>query len=194
MIASAWWYAYLRIVQYMCLHFQVHAPRVVPAQPPALLRCTHQAVNAANAQQLPIMLATKALPEMEGEEAGLLWAHRDAAGDAPIGAQYEQLGVCACSILPLPACCASTYALLWFARYTLPGTVSVRAKPRQLLVAHMRREALAPIFMRPNLSSIIGWQTVGQAVMLMVAICSSHGWWEHVCVHGCRWQLSTSTT
>ena len=57
------------------------------------LRMRRQAVNAANAPQLPLMLATKALPEMEAEDAGLLWAHRDAAGNAPVGAQYEQLGV-----------------------------------------------------------------------------------------------------
>jgi hypothetical protein len=55
--------------------------------------CAAQAVNAANAGRLPILLASKALPEMEAEDAGLLWAHRDAAGGAPVGEQYEALGV-----------------------------------------------------------------------------------------------------
>ena len=69
----------------------MHAPRWR-----ALLMRAHallQAVNAANASRLPILLATKALPEMEAEDAGLLWAHRDAAGGAPVGEQYEALGV-----------------------------------------------------------------------------------------------------
>ena len=51
------------------------------------------AVNAANAAALPVMLATRALPEMEAEQAALLARHRAAAGTAPLGAQYEAIGV-----------------------------------------------------------------------------------------------------
>lgn len=54
--------------------------------------CT-QAVNAANAAQLPLLLATRALPEMEAQDRALLGAHRAAAGQQPVGAQYEALGV-----------------------------------------------------------------------------------------------------
>jgi len=56
-------------------------------------------VNAANAAALPVMLATRALPEMEAEQAALLARHRAAAGTAPLGAQYEAIGVRA----PTPA-------------------------------------------------------------------------------------------
>lgn len=52
-----------------------------------------QAVNAANARTLPIMLATKALPEMEAEERQLLRRQSQASAGAPLGAQYEKLGV-----------------------------------------------------------------------------------------------------
>ncbi len=52
-----------------------------------------QAVNAANARTLPIMLATKALPEMETEERELLRRQSQAAAGTPLGAQYEKLGV-----------------------------------------------------------------------------------------------------
>lgn len=52
-----------------------------------------RAVNAANAAALPIMLATRALPEMEAEQAALLARHRAAAGALPLGAQYEAIGV-----------------------------------------------------------------------------------------------------
>lgn len=50
-------------------------------------------MNAANAGQLPILLASKALPEMEAEDARLLGAHAARSGAQPVGAQYEQLGV-----------------------------------------------------------------------------------------------------
>ncbi len=50
-------------------------------------------MNAANAAALPVMLATRALPEMEAEQADLLARHRAAAGTAPLGAQYEAIGV-----------------------------------------------------------------------------------------------------
>ena len=50
-------------------------------------------MSAANAAALPIMLATRALPEMEDEQAALLAAHRAAAGSLPLGAQYEATGV-----------------------------------------------------------------------------------------------------
>ena len=59
--------------------------------------CTLQvhprAVNAAIAAALPIMLATRALPEAEAEQAALLARHRAAAGALPLGAQYEAIGV-----------------------------------------------------------------------------------------------------
>ncbi|CAL8464768.1 g4303 [Coccomyxa elongata] len=51
-----------------------------------------KAVNAANARTLPIMLATKALPEMEAEERELLRRQASAAQGTPLGAQYEKLG------------------------------------------------------------------------------------------------------
>ncbi|EIE22894.1 hypothetical protein COCSUDRAFT_53690 [Coccomyxa subellipsoidea C-169] len=51
-----------------------------------------KAVNAANARTLPIMLATKALPEMETEERELLRRQSQAAAGTPLGAQYEKLG------------------------------------------------------------------------------------------------------
>ena len=67
--------------------------------------CRHmQAVNAANAPILPIMLSTMALPEMEAEEKGLLAdqaASMDAMSDTEL---HAFLVVChpfsACSHLP----------------------------------------------------------------------------------------------
>lgn len=50
-------------------------------------------MNAANARTLPIMLATKALPEMEAEERELLRRQASVAQGMPLGAQYEKLGV-----------------------------------------------------------------------------------------------------
>ena len=52
-----------------------------------------QAVNAANARTLPIMLATKALPEMEADERELLRRQAATAQGTPLGTQYEKLGV-----------------------------------------------------------------------------------------------------
>ncbi|KAK9835347.1 hypothetical protein WJX81_004050 [Elliptochloris bilobata] len=63
-------------------------------RPLARLYAAHpRAVNAGNAATLPIMLATRALPEMEAKQAALLAAHRAAAGALPLGAQYEATGV-----------------------------------------------------------------------------------------------------
>ena len=52
-----------------------------------------QAVNAANAQLLPIMLATKSLPEMEAEQTQLLSRQQQQMGSQPLGSQFEKLGV-----------------------------------------------------------------------------------------------------
>lgn len=52
-----------------------------------------QAVNQENAPLLPIMLASKELPEMEEEEASLLEKHRQASFGVPVGSQYEHLSV-----------------------------------------------------------------------------------------------------
>ena len=63
------------------------------SEPAARSQAYPRAVSASNAAALPIMLATRALPEMEAEQAALLAAHRAAAGAAPLGAQYEATGV-----------------------------------------------------------------------------------------------------
>ena len=63
------------------------------SNPAACAQAHPRAVSAANAAALPIMLATRALPEMEAEQAALLAAHRAAAGALPLGTQYEATGV-----------------------------------------------------------------------------------------------------
>lgn len=50
-------------------------------------------MNQENAPLLPIMLASKELPEMEEEEASLLEKHRLASIGVPVGTQYEHLSV-----------------------------------------------------------------------------------------------------
>ena len=73
-----------------------------------ILQVHPRAVNAANAAALPIMLATRALPEMEAEQAALLARHRAAAGALPLGAQYEAIGVSLASPRWSEAVAAST--------------------------------------------------------------------------------------
>ncbi|KAK9805476.1 hypothetical protein WJX72_000336 [[Myrmecia] bisecta] len=51
-----------------------------------------KSVNQQNATILPIMLASKALPEMEAEEAELLAGHHAAMGSMRVEEQYEALG------------------------------------------------------------------------------------------------------
>ena len=63
------------------------------SNPAACAQAHPRAVIAANAAALPIMLATRPLPEMEAEQAALLAAHRTAAGALPLGVQYEATGV-----------------------------------------------------------------------------------------------------
>lgn len=51
-------------------------------------------MNQSSAAMLPIMLATKALPEMEAERAELLAAHVAFSGAKPIPDQFQMLTVC----------------------------------------------------------------------------------------------------
>jgi hypothetical protein len=53
--------------------------------------CNPQAVDAESARVLPIILATKLLPEMEAADAAALAAHRAAAAGASAEAQYGAL-------------------------------------------------------------------------------------------------------
>lgn len=50
-----------------------------------------QVVDPDSARVLPIMLATKLLPEMEAADADALAAHRTAAAGASVEAQYDAL-------------------------------------------------------------------------------------------------------
>jgi hypothetical protein len=52
-----------------------------------------QAVNQENAAILPIMLATKVLPEMEVEQAALLEKYTEPNAGVPLGLQYQELSV-----------------------------------------------------------------------------------------------------
>ncbi len=57
------------------------------------------------ARVLPIMLATRLVPEMEAQQAAHLAAHREGAGAAPVETQYYRL------VVPLwrrSPCCART--------------------------------------------------------------------------------------
>ena len=54
-----------------------------------------QAVNEQNASQLPILLATKLLPEMEAQEAQLLARHAADAGHLDLGDQISRVDVSA---------------------------------------------------------------------------------------------------
>lgn len=56
-----------------------------------------QVVDPDTARVLPIMLATKLLPEMEAREAAALASHREAAGGASAEAQYDSLSVSRCN-------------------------------------------------------------------------------------------------
>ena len=56
-----------------------------------LVLCISQAVDAESVRVLPIILATKLLPEMEAADAAALAAHRVAAGGASAEAQYGAL-------------------------------------------------------------------------------------------------------
>ncbi len=56
-----------------------------------------QVVDPDTARVLPIMLATKLLPEMEAREAAALALHREAAGGASAEAQYDRLSVSRCN-------------------------------------------------------------------------------------------------
>jgi hypothetical protein len=57
------------------------------------VRACLKSVNQHNAPILPIVLATKLLPEMEEERAELLERHRLAAGPIEVEQDYEQLTV-----------------------------------------------------------------------------------------------------
>lgn len=57
-------------------------------------------LDAAMARVLPIMLATRVVPDMEEVQTAHLAAHRQAAGAAPVDAQYYRLVVRSYTLAP----------------------------------------------------------------------------------------------